>query len=143
MASKAKTVPFVLGHALYMKAIHGGKTKNDWASLSAMPKQARSIHTRSPRCCAVEIFPLLTPIRQNGALPKQQRLFAILKNRSCQKRRLRAAISTMVQISLRVPSFFIAVIWTLKTIWPAHLLKETPALLFSVKNFSKSSKFLG
>jgi transposase len=22
-------IPFVLGHALYMKAIHGGKTKND------------------------------------------------------------------------------------------------------------------
>ena len=22
-------IPFILGHALYMKAIHGGKTKND------------------------------------------------------------------------------------------------------------------
>jgi transposase len=25
----AEKIPFVLGHALYMKAIHGGKTKND------------------------------------------------------------------------------------------------------------------
>src|SRR2546430_12762677 len=25
----AEGIPFVLGHALYMKAIHGGKTKND------------------------------------------------------------------------------------------------------------------
>jgi transposase len=24
-----KNIPFVLGHALYMKAIHGGKAKND------------------------------------------------------------------------------------------------------------------
>jgi transposase len=26
---RAENIPFVLGHALYMKAIHGGKTKND------------------------------------------------------------------------------------------------------------------
>ena len=26
---QAEKIPFVLGHALYMKAIHGGKTKND------------------------------------------------------------------------------------------------------------------
>src|ERR1700732_2493937 len=26
---QAGAIPFVLGHALYMKAIHGGKTKND------------------------------------------------------------------------------------------------------------------
>jgi transposase len=26
---QAENIPFVLGHALYMKAIHGGKTKND------------------------------------------------------------------------------------------------------------------
>jgi transposase len=26
---RAEGIPFVLGHALYMKAIHGGKTKND------------------------------------------------------------------------------------------------------------------
>jgi len=26
---QAEGIPFVLGHALYMKAIHGGKTKND------------------------------------------------------------------------------------------------------------------
>ncbi|MCP3980398.1 MAG: IS110 family transposase, partial [bacterium] len=25
----AESIPFVLGHALYMKAIHGGKVKND------------------------------------------------------------------------------------------------------------------
>jgi hypothetical protein len=35
-------IPFVLGHALYMRAIHGGKTKNDWASLSATTQQART-----------------------------------------------------------------------------------------------------
>ncbi len=32
-------IPFVLGHALYMKAIHGAKTKND-----------KIDHTKSP-CC--------------------------------------------------------------------------------------------
>jgi transposase len=26
---QAEGIPFVLGHALYMKAVHGGKTKND------------------------------------------------------------------------------------------------------------------
>jgi hypothetical protein len=26
---QAEQIPFVLGHALYMKAIHGGKTNND------------------------------------------------------------------------------------------------------------------
>ena len=26
---KKESIPFVLGHALYMKAIHGGKAKND------------------------------------------------------------------------------------------------------------------
>lgn len=26
---QAKQIPFVLGHALYLKAIHGGKVKND------------------------------------------------------------------------------------------------------------------
>ncbi len=26
---RAENIPFVLGHALYMKAVHGGKTKND------------------------------------------------------------------------------------------------------------------
>src|ERR1700722_1793894 len=26
---RAEGIPFVLGHALYMRAIHGGKTKND------------------------------------------------------------------------------------------------------------------
>ena len=26
---RANNIPFVLGHALYMKAIHGGKAKND------------------------------------------------------------------------------------------------------------------
>lgn len=26
---EAESIPFVLGHALYMKAVHGGKTKND------------------------------------------------------------------------------------------------------------------
>ena len=29
ICAKEQHIPFVLGHALYMKAIHGGKTKND------------------------------------------------------------------------------------------------------------------
>ena len=37
-------IPFVLGHALYMKAIHGGKAKND--------KMTKSTPTRSRCCCA-------------------------------------------------------------------------------------------
>jgi hypothetical protein len=36
----AEGIPFVLGHALAMKAIHGGKAKND-----------RLDSTRSPSCC--------------------------------------------------------------------------------------------
>jgi len=40
-----QAVPFVLGHALYMKAIHGGKTRT-----------TRSTHRRSPGCCAGACF---------------------------------------------------------------------------------------
>ncbi len=45
-------IPFVLGHALYMKAIHGGKAKTD--EIDA---------TRSPSCCAAACSrkPMSTP----------------------------------------------------------------------------------
>ena len=33
-------IPFVLGHALYMKSIHGGKTKNDKTVDSVTPGRA-------------------------------------------------------------------------------------------------------
>ena len=39
-------IHFVLGHALYMKAVHGGKSKND-----------RMTPTRSPLCCEAAISP--------------------------------------------------------------------------------------
>jgi len=38
----AEGITFILGHALAMKAIHGGKAKND-----------SSIHSRSRACCGV------------------------------------------------------------------------------------------
>jgi len=43
-------IEFVLGHALFMKAIHGGKSKNDRIDSYKTP-------TRSPPCCAAEISP--------------------------------------------------------------------------------------
>ena len=45
-------LPFVLGHALYMKAIHGGKTKNDRIDS----------RRRSPCCCGAGCCPRLTCI---------------------------------------------------------------------------------
>ena len=39
-----EAIPFILGHALYMKVIHGGKAKNR--------RTTRSTHTRSPCCSA-------------------------------------------------------------------------------------------
>ena len=40
-------IPFILGHALYMKAIHGGKTKNDKIDSSKIAAMIRG-----------EMFPL-------------------------------------------------------------------------------------
>ena len=37
----AEGIPFVLGHALYMKAIHGGKTKNDKIDAKKIAKLLR------------------------------------------------------------------------------------------------------
>ncbi|MCP4097179.1 MAG: IS110 family transposase [Planctomycetaceae bacterium] len=37
-----ETIPFVLGHALYMKAIHGGKTKNDRIDSKKIAKLLRA-----------------------------------------------------------------------------------------------------
>ncbi len=47
-------IDFALGHALYMKAIHGGKAKND-----------RIDSLSSPRCCAgaCSPWPMSTPGR--------------------------------------------------------------------------------
>jgi hypothetical protein len=44
-------IPFVLGHALYMKAIHGGKTKNDRIDSSSAPDSppANTAPTRTGR----------------------------------------------------------------------------------------------
>ena len=63
-------VTFVLGHALYMKAIHGGKTKNDWASLSATTQQVRSIPIKSPRFSRAAISQPHIHIPQNGVPPE-------------------------------------------------------------------------
>jgi transposase len=37
----AQGIPFVLGHALYMKAIHGGKAKNDKIDAAKIPRLLR------------------------------------------------------------------------------------------------------
>ena len=47
-SAKTRRIPFVLGHALAMKAIHGGKAKND--------KHRR--RQTSPACSAAACFPL-------------------------------------------------------------------------------------
>ena len=39
-------IPFVLGHALYMKAIHGGKTKND--KIDCAPRRPPFLWARDP-----------------------------------------------------------------------------------------------
>ena len=49
-------IPFVLGHALYMKAIHGGKTKNDDIDADKIARLLRGgnfpLPTSIPRACA-------------------------------------------------------------------------------------------
>jgi len=37
-ACQAAGLTFVLAHALYVKAIHGGKNKNDGSTLSVRPR---------------------------------------------------------------------------------------------------------
>ena len=51
------SIPFVLGHALYMKAIHGGKTKNDKIDADKIAGLLRggmlpAWPTSTPRACA-------------------------------------------------------------------------------------------
>ena len=44
----AEKIPFVLGHALYMKAIHGGKAKNDRIDalkIATLPSRLAAIST--------------------------------------------------------------------------------------------------
>ena len=53
-------IPFVLGHALYMKAIHGSTTKN---SLSRCIAGIKSTHKKSHCCYVVACSPWLTSIR--------------------------------------------------------------------------------
>lgn len=40
-------IVFTLGHALYMKAVHGGKTKNDRIDSQAPPRSYRCIDPTS------------------------------------------------------------------------------------------------
>ena len=40
-------IPFVLGHALYMKAIHGGKAKNDDLDAEKIARRRKSQGTRA------------------------------------------------------------------------------------------------
>ncbi len=54
----AEGIPFVLGHALYMKAIHGGKAKND-----------RSTPARSPGCSAAACSRRPTSTQRGCARP--------------------------------------------------------------------------
>ena len=57
-ACAEKQIPFVLGHALYLKAIHGGKVKNDKVD----SEKLRSY-------CEVETSPPLTPTPKNCEPP--------------------------------------------------------------------------
>jgi hypothetical protein len=54
----AKALPFVLGRALYMKALHRGKQK-----------MIKSTPIRLPYCSKGVISPLPILIRQSGGLP--------------------------------------------------------------------------
>lgn len=56
-------IDFVLGHALYMRAIHGGKTKND--KLDA--KTTSSTPRRSLACCAAARCPRPMPTLKRNA----------------------------------------------------------------------------
>ena len=44
-------IPFVLGHALYMKAIHGGKAKHDTIDAQKIAVLLRGGHARHRRTC--------------------------------------------------------------------------------------------
>ena len=44
-----EAIPFVLGHALYMKAIHGGKSKNDRIDSKKIAILLRGCRTTRPR----------------------------------------------------------------------------------------------
>src|SRR5262249_53392159 len=74
-------IPFVLGHALYMRAIHGGKAKNDRIDAA---KIARLLHWG--------IFPLAY------AYPKGMRETRDMLRRRTYLDRQRAALLTHVQI---------------------------------------------
>ncbi len=56
---RREQIRFVLGHALYMKAIHGGKTKNPSTSLRA----GCSMRSSWRACCGAATSRSPTPIR--------------------------------------------------------------------------------
>src|SRR5882672_8468705 len=74
-------IPFVLGHALYMKAIHGGKAKNDQIDASKIARLLRG-----------GTFPLAY------AYPKGMRETRDLLRRRCYLVRKRAELLTHLQI---------------------------------------------
>ena len=57
---QAHNIPFVLGHALYMKAIHGGKSKNDDIDAEKIARLLRGgnipVATSIPKACARRVI---------------------------------------------------------------------------------------
>jgi len=56
-----KAIPFTLGHALYMKAVHGGKAKND-----RIDADIASCRDPEPDSCRPTVFPQ----RRNTGVPR-------------------------------------------------------------------------
>ena len=53
-------IPFVLGHALYMKAIHGGKAKNDKIDPKSLPSCFAVACSRRPTSIRLRCAPPVT-----------------------------------------------------------------------------------
>lgn len=61
-------IKFVLGHALYMKAIHGTKTKNDRVDSEKIAHLLRSNMLPESYCCSPERRPLRDLLRRRSCL---------------------------------------------------------------------------
>jgi transposase len=71
-ACKDNGINFVLGHALYMKAIHGTKTKNDRVDSKKIAHLLRSNMLPEAYCCSVEKRPIRDLLRRRIYFVRQR-----------------------------------------------------------------------
>ena len=101
-------IAFVLGHALYMKAIHGGKAKNDRIDALKIATLLRGgmlpqayVYPAEMRSTRDLLRRRLTLVRQRGHLLSHIQNFSASSERGSNFSRSRRSVSTAVSVSTR------------------------------------------